>query len=167
MPARSGLPLGLALLALPAAAEDPAPPAPAAAVAEPTAGQLALYDALKVRHDPPACAALAALTPDPVGDLAWLVDHAEQPAWVGVRAVECLLQAHAEAASPRLIAWVTDPGKRGVALIAANELPRVAEAQALPLARALMAGPHAALAGPRLALDPRPAVQAMAAPVGP
>jgi len=160
---RAALPLCLALLTGPAVAADAPPPADAS---EPTPGQMALYDALKVRHDPPACAAVSALSPDPVADLAWLVDHAEQPAWVGVRAVECLLQAHAEAAGPRLQAWVADAGKRGVALIAANELPRVAEAQALPLARALMAGPHAALAGPRLALDPRPAVQAVAAPVG-
>lgn len=164
MTARPALPLGLALLALPAVADDPGAPA---SPPEPTAGQLALYDALKVRHDPPACAALGALTADPVGDLAWLVENAQQPAWVSVRAVECLLQAHAEAAAPRLQAWVADPGMRGVALIAANELPRVAEAQALPLARALMAGPHAALAGPRLALDPRPAVQAVAAPAAP
>ena len=99
----------------------------------PSPEQEAVYRALSVRHDPPACSALDAKSADPVATYLYLVEHATQPAWVGMRAASCLITGHAEAALPSLRTWVVSPEHRGLAILAMGEL----DAMPLPIATEL------------------------------
>lgn len=108
----------------------------------PTAEQDAVYKALSMRHDTLSCDQLDAMSSDPLGTYLFLIEHAEQPAWVGMRAASCVMENHAEAAQPELQRWVTSSDTRGLAILAMDRLDSLPLAIALDLAtRALTDGP--------------------------
>ncbi len=117
---------------------------------QPSPAQSAMYDLLQVREDPPTCAALAALSQQPADDLIWLMDHANQPAWVGVRAAYCVLTEHLEEKVTVIDTWVTDPARRGLAIMTIGMLDKVPKAHGERIAKKALAGPHAADAKKRL-----------------
>ena len=96
---------------------------------QPSSSQSALYDALKGRENPPSCESLAALSPQVADDLIWLMDNAHQPAWVGVRAAYCVLTQHAEAKISEIDTWVTDPNRRGLAILTIGFLSKMSESR--------------------------------------
>ena len=114
----------LALIA--ALGADPAP--------SPSPTQEALYRALVVREGAPTCAALAPLSPTLVEDLVYLTENAKQPTWVGIRAAECLLTEHQEAALPVIIGWMGRTDAKGFALVALEKPDRMPIDPAIDLA---------------------------------
>ena len=151
-----------ALLASPAAlAEEAAAPAPAEVLA-PSPAQEALYRALSIRDPAPSCAALSELSADVVGDLSWVVAHATQPPWVGMRAAGCLLREHPEEAAPLVRSWMTGEDTKGFSILVATQLDTLPEALALELATVGLQGPHAASLRSRVARSTRPALRQLA-----
>lgn len=120
-------------------AQEPvaAPPPP------PTVSQRALYDALKPREDAPDCASLGAHSTDLATDLLWLVDHATQPPWVGVRAAQCVIKHHHTDQAERIKTWMTNPEQRGLAILAMGLLDELPKELSAELAQAALAGPLA------------------------
>lgn len=101
-----------------------------------------VVDALTARHAP-TCAAVEALTEEPVAALLWAVDHVQQPGWVGMRAAQCLVDGHADQVREQLQAWVVDPQLRGLGRLVVAKLDALPEPLALDLAqRALTEGPE-------------------------
>jgi hypothetical protein len=119
---------------------------------------------MSVRHAAPTCDTIDALTPDPVADLIWLMDHVEQPPWVGMRAAECIIANHAEAETVRLHQWVADPDRKGLMLMILSRLDKLPEPLAHSLAKATLAGPHRELARPRLMRSNHVPVRALVEP---
>ncbi len=147
------LPL-LALVAASAAAPFPAP----------TPSQQALYDLLKLRHAPAdVCEQLAARTDDLPSDVAFLVEHATQPAWVAPRAAACLLRETPAAGLQAARGWMLREDRRGLALVALGELDRLPEAAAVELATLARVGPLGTSALPRIERAESEAVRAVAA----
>ena len=112
--------------------------------AQPSPSQTALYDALKARENPPTCDALAKLSPQVADDLIWIMDHAYQPAWVGIRAAHCVLAKHADEKAPEIDTWVTDPERRGLAILTIGFLDKMSDAHIERIAAKALSGPHAA-----------------------
>ena len=112
--------------------------------AQPSSSQSALYDALKGRENPPTCEVLAKLSPQLADDLIWLMDHAKQPAWVGVRAAYCVLTQHADDKATEIDTWVTDPDRRGLAILTIGFLDKLPDQHVERIAAKALAGPHAA-----------------------
>lgn len=154
------------LLGALACAHSAAATAGTAAEWTPSAEETAVYRALSMRDGSPPCEEVEALASDPVATLISFAEHATMPPWVGVRAARCLVTRHAEAAKTTLSAWVVDPEKRGFAFLIADELDQAAEPVALELARAGLAGPHAADLRKRLAKSAWPSVAALAVAPG-
>ena len=156
-PALSGLPVLLLL-----ACAHPAP-ARAADAWSPTAEQTAVYQALSARDTAAdVCDAVEALATDPVSALTAVAEHATQPPWAAVRATHCLASRHAAASQATLTTWVADPDRRGLAILIANELDGMPEPVALSIARAGLAGPHAADLQKRLPDSAYPSLRALA-----
>lgn len=102
-----------------------------------------VYRALSVRHPTPDCAAVEALTPTPVPTLLQMVDEAQQPPWVPMRAAECLVVRHPEEIRDRLDRWVVEPELRGLGLLVINRLDDLPLDLAKELAaRAIAEGPE-------------------------
>jgi hypothetical protein len=143
--------------------------APALATAPaPSDAQQAIYDALKVRHPVPACTELAALSDTAAADLLYVVQHAEQPPWAGMRAAQCLLSHHLTDPTVRAAAesWVVDPAARGFAILTFNALDTVAAtdpATAVDLASRGIVGPLSADATKRLERATHPDLKALVA----
>lgn len=149
--------MSLALLALVVAAA--AAPSP-----EPTTSQQSLYDVLKLRHAPAdLCEQLAARTDDLPSDVAFLVEHAAQPAWVAPRAAACLLRKAPEAGVEAARGWMLREDRRGLALVALGELDRLPVVAAVELATLARLGPLGASAVPRIERSSVEAVRAVAA----
>lgn len=148
------------LAAAPAAASEA--PAAEAVVPAPSETQQVLYRALTIRDPAPDCAELSLLSEDPVGDLSYIVAHADQPPWAAMRAAGCLLSEHHEAALPLIEGWLQSPQQKGLAILVATQLDSLPEPVALDLARRGLAGPHAASLRSRIARSERPAVQQLA-----
>jgi 2-oxoglutarate dehydrogenase E2 component (dihydrolipoamide succinyltransferase) len=147
---------GLATAAEAPAAPAPAAPAPAPASAPaPTPAQEAVWRALSARHGTPDCAAFSP------GDLAFVAAHATHPPGAAIAAATCLFQAHPAAAADEARRWFATPGAAGLALVAVQHLAALPAAEALPLARAALDGPHRAQVAPRLARSPAPGVAAL------
>jgi len=132
-------PLLILLTSLASAAEPIVKP-----TVKPNDRQSALYDALKGREDPPTCEALSALSSQLADDLIWLMDNAKQPAWVGVRAAYCVLTQHADEKTHEIDTWVTDPDRRGLAILTIGFLDKMPDEHVERLAAKALAGPHAA-----------------------
>lgn len=133
-----------------------------AAPPTPTDSQQAMYVALRVRHDPPSCAFLAAMSADPVADLAWLVDNATQPAWAGMRAATCLLVDHPVASQPHFEGWLSTEGHKGLAILMTQRVDELPLPVATALTHAALGGPDQADIRPRLASCAVPEVRALA-----
>jgi hypothetical protein len=113
-------------------------------VAKPSASQSAVYAALKGRDDPPTCESLKAASPDLANDLIWLMKHANQPAWVGVRAAYCVLTEYADEKATTIDTWVVDPKRRGLAILTIGMLDKMPSAHAERIAAKALAGPLSA-----------------------
>lgn len=120
-----------------------------------------VYRALSVRDPEPDCATVEALSPTPLATLLLVIQHAEQPPWVGIRAATCVLDRHAQLASPALLDWVEGPRTRGLALLVLDRLDRLPEPLALDLAAAALKGPHAADAAERVARSSKAELRAL------
>lgn len=121
--------------------------------------------ALSARDGVFDCAAVEALSADPVGLLRELVDHAVRPPWVAMRAADCLVTRHAEAAAADLDAWVVDPERLGLGLLVVSRLDTLPEARALALAeRAIASGPDAAAVRRRIEASAHASVRALVTP---
>lgn len=129
----------------------------------PTAEQDAVYRALSVRHESLSCDQLDAMSADPLGTYLFLIEHAEQPAWVGMRAARCVMVNHAEAAQPTLELWVTSPETRGLAILAMGQLDAMPVAVAKAVAtKALTEGPDPEGMRRRVARAATPEIAALA-----
>ena len=128
----------------------------------PTESQAAVHKALSVRDPEPECAAVSALTPEPVADLIFVANHADQPPWASTRAARCLALGHGEAAKAELLGWMGDPSAKGLALMLLAELDQLPEPLAMELAQAALAGPLADEARPRIAKVENANVRALA-----
>ncbi len=129
----------------------------------PTATQQTLYDALVKRHDPPTCDQLDSLSTDIVSDLAWLVDHATQPAWVGLRAAQCLLLAHPVESQAVYQRWLSTDGHRGLAILMTQKADQLPLEVATTLTRTALEGPERLEVQRRLADSDTPELRALAA----
>ncbi len=128
----------------------------------PTPSQDALYAALRVRHAPPDCSALTDLSESLVEDLVWLVDHATQPPWVGLRAAQCLLVEHPAAAQPSFEGWLSTEGHRGLAILVSQRIDEIPLPIATSLAVVALAGPEEETVHPRFARCGVPEIQDLA-----
>lgn len=128
----------------------------------PTESQAAVHKALSVRDPEPDCAAVSALTPEPVADLLFVANHADQPPWASTRAARCLALGHGEAAKAELLGWMADPAAKGLALMLLTELDQLPEPLAMELAQAALAGPLADEARPRIAKAENATIRALA-----
>lgn len=157
------LALGLAAFVPRAALASPSEGASAEAIDwTPTPDEQTVYRMLSLRDGGPDCATVEASVKDPVPVLASVAEHATLPPAVGVRAAHCLTTRHAEEAKATLLAWVVDPEKRGFAILIADDLSAMPEAVALEIARAGLAGPHAATLNRRVGRSTWASVAALA-----
>ena len=131
------------------------------AVPTPSTSQTALYNAMKMRENAPDCSELKQYSDTVADDLLWLMDNANQPPWVGIRAAQCILTDHAVEKARVIDGWVVDPDRRGLAILALGMLDTLPEPVALRLAKKALAGPLAADAKKRIANSKRPAVKAL------
>jgi len=125
-------------------ASEPADPTATDPAPKPSPTQSAVYAALQGRHDPPTCESLNSASPDLANDLIWLMKHANQPAWVGVRAAYCVLTEYADEKASVIDTWVVDPERRGLAILTIGMLDKMPHAHAERIAAKALAGPHAA-----------------------
>ncbi len=121
--------------------------------------------ALSARDGAFDCAAVEALATDSVALLRELVDHAQNPPWVAMRAADCLVTGHAVEAAADLDAWVVDPERRGLGILVLGRLDVLPEPMAISLAqRAMTAGPNPTSAKRRIERATSAAVRAVVAP---
>jgi hypothetical protein len=136
-----------------------------AAAPTPSPSQLALYKALSPRHLEQSCAEVAALSTEPAADLVWVAENAEQPAWVAIRAAECVVGSFAEPAAPALTRWMQSETTLGLALTVVTQLDSMPLEQARPLLAAGLAGPHAERLRPRAEKLAKPELLALLYPL--
>ena len=132
------------------------------AAAAPTATQDAVYKALSARDPAPTCAQVEALSDDPVGDLLFVVDHATQPPWAGMRAAACLVDGHAEEVQPRISAWVEGKDTRGFAIMVFERLDTMPLSVATEVATKGLRGPWADDARPHILRSSVPEIRRLA-----
>jgi hypothetical protein len=112
-------------------------------------------------RDPVACSTLEA----PIEVWREVVWSTQGPPWVPMRAAQCLIERHAEAAQADLSAWVIDPEARGLGLLVLGQLDRLPAGLALDLARrALDQGPDPERARKRIATCVHAEVRALVTP---
>ena len=128
----------------------------------PTPSQELLYRALSMRDQSPPCVELEALSTDPMGDLTYIVDHAQQPPWAAMRAAACLISGHAEAAAPMMKGWMVDPEKAGLAILVLGRLDDMPLAVGVELATAALSGPDPDGARKRIARASAPEIRRLA-----
>ena len=77
---------------------------------------------LSVRDPEPECEAMESeMESDPLATWLYVIETVSKPAYAPMRAAECVIRGHAEAASDTLVSWVSDPDKAGLgALVRAN-----------------------------------------------
>ena len=125
----------------------------------------AVYDQLKLR-DGVECAALGPATSELKGALVALTDPDLMPASVPIRAAGCLVSlfpADAEVEAT-VIAWMTDPERQGLALVALSRsdvLPEAAAARIVAAGRASAISRVAAAADQLRETSVHPAVRAL------
>jgi hypothetical protein len=79
-----------------------------------------------------------------------------------MRAAECLLEGHPDAARPLARRWVTSTASRGFALMTLGMLDRLPRGLAIELAQVARQGPLADAATPRIARSPVAEIAAIA-----
>ncbi len=123
-----------------------------------------MFRALSVRHSPPPCAEVEALSPDPIRSLTRLVEEVETPPWVPMRAAQCLALGHARDATDTLKDWVRAPDKRGLMLLLVEVLDKLPRDVALQLGEiAVESGSDPDAARARIARFEDPELRALAA----
>lgn len=138
-------------------------PTQGAAIQDASPERAALVQALSPHDGAPPCADLGALSPDPATDLIWIASNVTTPPWVGMRAAECLVEGHANAARSTLLSWVTRPELKGFGMLVLGKLDSVDTSLALELATAaLSGGPDPAGARRRLLKSAQPELRALA-----
>jgi hypothetical protein len=142
---RTLLYISASLLSSTALADPPSAERPA-----PSATQQSIYRALSVRDPVPSCAQLEAMSPSPVEDLLFVVDHAAQPPWAAMRAAQCLVRLHPVEIQSQIEAWVSQESTRGLALMTLGLIDELPFEVAHPVAIQAMQGPLAEDARPRL-----------------
>jgi len=120
-----------------------------------------MFKALSVREPQPACADVEALSETPVETLLELIDKAQQPPWVGMRAASCLIQGHADAVQDTLVDWVQQEDSRGFAILVLNQIDTLPQPVAIAVATQALAGPYASDATSRIAKSTNPALLAL------
>jgi hypothetical protein len=136
----------------------------AAADLAPTAPEAELLRQLSLRDGSPPCAELEAGLPDAVASLKAVVANVSMPPWAPMRAAECLIAGHSASVRGDLVAWVTEPGLKGLGLLALNKLDAMPTDVAVEVARAAVErGPDPAAARVRVARASEPTVAAVAA----
>jgi len=144
-------------------AESVPVPVPAPAVQAAGQGEDALLRALSVRDGEPTCASFAALVPDdPVGALIRVVDTVELPPVAPMRAAQCLVAAHAEAAEATLTRWMTEPGSEGYVRVVLAGWDQIPTPVAVRIATVGLAGPHAGLVQASVRAAVAPELRALA-----
>jgi hypothetical protein len=131
------------------------------AVPTPSPSQTALYNAMKMRESTPDCDQLDRYSKTVADDLLWLMDNANQPPWVGIRAAQCILTHHAKAKADVIDTWVTDPKRRGLAIMVFGMLDVLPEETSVRVAKKALAGPLAADAKVRIKKSEKPAIRAL------
>lgn len=130
-----------------------------ASAAEPSPSQLVLYKQLSARHMEQSCGELVESDEGAVADLVWLAENSEQPAWVAIRAADCVLEL--EPTSPAATRWVTTPALKGLAITTVQKLDRMPLAVSESVARAALSGPLSEALAPRIARLERPELRAL------
>jgi hypothetical protein len=133
----------------------------------PSASQEALYKALSGRDGAPSCEQLGEYSTNLAADLVFLTENAKKPAWVGVRAAECLVRHHSDAASPTIEKWLSSPDTRGFAILATNELDNLPAERAVHFAKIALQGPLSESLRSRLSHSIHAEVVALAGPAAP
>lgn len=131
------------------------------AVPTPSPSQTALYNAMKMRENTPDCDQLDQYSKTVADDLLWLMDNANQPPWVGIRAAQCILTHHAAVKADVIDTWVTDPKQRGLAIMVFGMLDVLPEETSVRVAKKALAGPLAAEAKVRIKKSEKPAIRAL------
>ena len=131
------------------------------AVPTPSPSQTALYNAMKMRENTPDCDQLDQYSKTVADDLLWLMDNANQPPWVGIRAAQCILTHHAEAKADVIDTWVIDPDRRGLAIMVFGMLDVLPEETSVRIATKALEGPLADDAKVRIEKSERPVIQAL------
>ena len=86
------------------------------------------------------------------------------PAWVAMRAAECLVTRHATAVEPEMTSWMGDSQKKGLGFLALDHLDAMEPALATRIATAAMAGPYRDEASLRIARSHVESVRTLAIP---
>ena len=127
----------------------------------PNVSQEAIYRALAVRDPVPSCETIETMSPTPLADLLYVIDHATQPPWVAMRAAQCILRRHGEDAQPQIARWVRSEETRGLALMTFSLLDQMPLELATPIAEAALQGPLAEDAQERLGRADSPELRAL------
>ncbi len=121
-----------------------------------------IYAALSVREMDQACDEVAALVDDPLSSFRAVVEHADMPAWAGLRAATCIARLYPVEARADVLAWVGSQQTKGFALTVVGLVDELDEDLAVALAQAAVAGELSSDLAPRLAASSRDAVRAVA-----
>lgn len=146
--------LPMAALPIAGLAEQPAP----------SESQLAVYQALSGRHFEAGCGSLQALSKTLADDLVWLAENTHQPAWVAVRAADCVLALEPATADAAARRWMGSADFKGLALVTVQHLDAMPLEQSSALVQVGLAGPLGETLRPRLSRLSTPQLKAMATP---
>ena len=83
------------------------------------------------------------------------------PPWAGMRAANCVITRHGEAAADTLVAWSTSVPLKGLGLLVLNHLDTLPEDLAVRVATEALAGPLVEVAEPRVAASAHAPVRAL------
>ncbi len=111
---------------------------------QPSVPAQTVIDALQPRHPLADCASLEQALPSPAEALTEVVEHAELPPWLPLRAATCLAQLP-QPPLDQLRRWALDPATPALAKVTARHLSLLPEPVARELAQSVLEGPHAAL----------------------
>jgi len=128
----------------------------------PTEAESAMIRAFSARDGAPPCAEVEAGVPDPAQSLEAIVDHVAMPPWAGMHAAACLIERHSSDRRATLLAWSTDPARKGLARLVFNRLHMLQTDDAEIVLRGALAGPLADDARAALVRSPDPSLRARA-----
>ena len=140
---------------------------PTAALADkptPSESQMTVYRALSARHFEAGCESLKPLSSTLADDLVWLAENTHQPAWVAVRAADCVLALEPAAADAAARRWMGSADFKGLALVTVQHLDAMPLEQSTALVTVGLAGPLEETLRPRLSRLSTPQLKAMAVP---
>jgi len=127
----------------------------------PTETEHTVMRALSVRDPEPLCADVEALSETPVTTLRSMVENVEMPPWVGMRAATCLASRHASDVEDDLVDWVTDPAKKGLALVALGQLDKMPLPVATEVAQRAIVGSNPEMFRERVGRSSQPELRAL------